>query len=411
MSDVSVVEWMQSKYANLAGDLHERARRRWAAVEALSLGRGGIAAVAEATGISDRTIRNGIRELREGDTAPAGRQRRVGAGRKTAKQREPGLLDALEGLVEPATRGDPQSPQKWTCKSTRELSRQLKQSGYTVSHSTVARLLKDAGYSLQSNRKTIEGKQHPDRNAQFEHVSRRIKSQQRAGQPALSVDTKKKEIIGKFKNYGRTWRRKGQPIEVQTHDFPEKDDKGNTIKAAPYRVYDIGRNEAWVNVGITHATAQFAVASIRTWWRRLGRRRYPKANLRRIFITADSGGSNGPRSRLWKYELQELADQLRAEIEVCHFPPGTSKWNKIEHRVFCHITRTWRGQPLQSYEMVVSLIGATRTTTGLEVHATLDEVDYQKGIKISDADYQSINITPCKFHGDWNYIIKPRKTR
>ena len=339
MRDVSVVEWIQSKYENLAGDLHERARRRWAAVEALSLGRGGIAAVAEATGISDRTIRNGIRELREGDTAPAGRQRRVGAGRKAAKQSEPGLLDALEGLVEPATRGDPQSPLKWTCKSTRELSRQLKKSGYTVSHSTVARLLKDVGYSLQSNRKTIEGKQHPDRNAQFEHISRRIKSQQRAGQPALSVDTKKKELIGKFKNSGRTWRRKGQPVEVQTHDFPEKDDKGNTIKAVPYGVYDIGRNEAWVNVGITHDTAQFAVASIRTWWRRLGRRRYPKANLRRILITADSGGSNGPRSRLWKYELQELADQLSVEIEVCHFPPGTSKWNKIEHRVFCHITR------------------------------------------------------------------------
>jgi len=411
MRDVSVVEWIQSKYENLAGDLHERARRRWAAVEALSLGRGGIAAVAEATGISDRTIRNGIRELREGDTAPAGRQRRVGAGRKAAKQSEPGLLDALEGLVEPATRGDPQSPLKWTCKSTRELSRQLKKSGYTVSHSTVARLLKDAGYSLQSNRKTIEGNQHPDRNAQFEHISRRIKSQQRASQPALSVDTKKKEIIGKFKNSGRTWRSKGQPVEVQTHDFPEKDDKGNTIKAVPYGVYDIGRNEAWVNVGITHDTAQFAVASIRTWWRRLGRRRYPKANLRRILITADSGGSNGPRSRLWKYELQELADQLSVEIEVCHFPPGTSKWNKIEHRVFCHITRTWRGEPLQNYQMVVSLIGSTRTTTGLEVHATLDEADYKKGIKIPDADYQSIKITPCKFHGDWNYIIKPRKTR
>ncbi|MCH7750551.1 MAG: ISAzo13 family transposase, partial [Planctomycetes bacterium] len=274
MTDDTVVEWIQSKFENLADDLNERARRRWAAVEALSLGRGGIAAVAEATGISDRTIRNGIREMREGDTPPADRQRRAGAGRKAANQRDPGLLGALEGLVEPTTRGDPQSPLKWTCTSTRELSRKLKKLGYPVSHSTVARLLKDAGYSLQSNRKTIEGKQHPDRNAQFEHINRRMKSQQRAGQPALSVDTKKKEIIGKFKNPGRNWRRKGQPIEVQTHDFPEKDDKGKTIKAVPYGVYDIGRNEAWVNVGITHDTAQFAVASIRTWWRGLGRRRY-----------------------------------------------------------------------------------------------------------------------------------------
>lgn len=376
MRDDSVVEWIQSKYENLTVDLNERARRRWAAVEALSLGRGGIAAVAKATGISDRTIRNGIRELRKGDTPPAGRQRRVGGGRKAANQKVPGLLDALEGLVEPTTRGDPQSPLKWTCKSTRELSRELKKRGYTVSHSTVARLLKDAGYSLQSNRQTIEGKQHPDRNAQFEYISRRTKSQQRAGQPALSVDTKKKEIIGKYKNSGRTWRRKGQPIKVQTHD-----------------------------------TAEFAVASIRTWWRCLGRRRYAKAKLRRILITADSGGSNGPRSRLWKYELQKLADKLGVEMEVCHFPPGTSKWNKIEHRLFCHITRTWRGEPLQSYEMVVSLIGSTRTTTGLEVHATLDETDYKKGIKISNADYQCINITPCKFHGDWNYIIKPRYKR
>ena len=411
MTDDTVVEWIRSKYENLAGGLDEHARRRWAAVEALSLGRGGITAVAKATGISDRTIRNGIRELREGDSPPAGRQRRVGGGRKAASQKGPELLQALEGLVEPTTRGDPQSPLKWTCKSTRELSRELKKRGYTVSHSTVARLLKDAGYSLQSNRKTIEGKQHPDRNAQFEYISRRTKSQQRAGQPALSVDTKKKEIIGKYKNLGRTWRRKGHPIKVQTHDFPEKDDQGRTIKAVPYGVYDIGRNEAWVNVGMTHDTAEFAVASIRTWWRRLGRRRYPKANLRRILITADSGGSNGPRSRLWKYELQKLADELGVEMEVCHFPPGTSKWNKIEHRLFCHITRTWRGEPLQSYEIVVSLIGSTRTTTGLEVHATLDETDYTKGITISNADYQCINITPCKFHGDWNYIIKPHKTR
>src|SRR3989304_727372 len=250
MTDDAVVEWIQSKYENLSGDLEERGRRRWAAVEALSLGRGGIAAGARATGFSDRTIRNGIRELREGDAPPSGRQRRVGGGRKAANQAAPGLLDALESLVEPTTRGDPQSPLKWTCKSTRELSRELKKRGYPVSHTTVARLLKDAGYSLQSNRKTVEGKQHPDRNAQFEHIHRRVKSQQRAGQPALSVDTKKKEITGKYKNPGRTWRRQGQPIEVQTHDFPEKDEKGKAIKAVPYGVYDIGKNEAWVNVGV-----------------------------------------------------------------------------------------------------------------------------------------------------------------
>jgi hypothetical protein len=322
--------------------------------------------------------------------------------------KEPGLLNALESLLEAVTRGDPQAPLKWTCKSTRELSLGLKKRGYNVSHVTIARLLKETGYSLQSNRKTLEGKQHPDRNAQFEHINRRVKAQQRAGQPALSVDTKKKEIIGEFKNPGRTWRRKGRPIEVQTHDFPEKDEQGKTIKAVPYGVYDIGNNEAWVNVGITHDTAEFAVASIRTWWRRLGRRRYPKVNLRRILITADSGGSNGPRNRLWKYELQHLSDELGVELEVCHFPPGTSKWNKIEHRVFCHITRTWRGEPLESYQMVVTLIGSTRTATGLEVHATLDEADYNKGITISDADFKSINVTPNKFHGEWNYVIKPR---
>jgi hypothetical protein len=253
----------------------------------------------------------------------------------------------------------------------------------------------------------LEGKQHPDRDAQFAHINRRVKSQQRAGQPAVSVDTKKKENIGKYKNPGRTWRPKGQPIAVDTHDFPSKE-KG---KVVPYGVYDIGQNEAWVNVGITHDTAEFAVASIRTWWRRLGRRRYQKTPLRRILITADSGGSNGSRNRLWKYELQQLADELAVEIEVCHFPPGTSKWNKIEHRVFCHISRTWRGRPLESYQIVVTLIGATRTQSGLEVHATLDERRYKKGIKISKAQFRTLNIVPCKFHGDWNYTIKPRRAR
>jgi transposase len=403
MTDQKVVEWMQSKYENLAAALTERARRHWAAVEALSLGRGGITVVAKATGLSDRTIRTGIQELQVGDSPGEGRQRRRGGGRRGVAVKDPSLGRVLERLVEPATRGDPQSPLKWTCKSTRELSAALKKRGHAASHTTVGKLLKAAGYSLQANRKTVEGNQHPDRNAQFEHISRRVKAQQRTGQPALSVDTKKKENVGNYKNPGRTWRRKGQPIEVRTHDFPDKQ-RG---KVVPYGVYDIGQNEAWVNVGITHDTAEFAVASIRRWWHRLGRRRYKKGPVRRILITADSGGSNGSRSRLWKYELQQLADELNMELEVCHFPPGTSKWNKIEHRVFCHITRTWRGHPLESQEVVVKLIGSTRTAAGLEVHATLDEQDYRKGLKVTDEAYSSINLKPSKFHGDWNYTIKP----
>jgi transposase len=409
MTDLPVIEWIQSKYERLLGDLDERARRRWSAVEALSLGRGGIAVVARATGISDRTIRNGIRELREDDAPPEGRQRRTGGGRKSVQECDPGLLGELNGLVEPTTRGDPMSPLRWSCKSTRELVAELKQRGHTISHTTVSKLLRAEGFSLQANRKTIEGKQHADRDAQFRHISARIRGQQRLGQPALSVDTKKKELVGKYKNPGRKWQRKGQPLPVQTHDFPEKNEAGKAVKAVPYGVYDIVRNEAWVNVGVTHDTAEFAVASIRKWWDRLGRRRYPRARLRRMLITADSGGSNGARNRLWKYALQNLADELDVELEVCHFPPGTSKWNKIEHRVFCHITRTWRGEPLASYQVIVSLIGTTRTTTGLEVHATLDNSEYKKGIKVSKAEFAAINIQPCRFHGDWNYIIKPRK--
>ena len=406
MTDRSIVEWIRTKYGRLSVELNERGRRRWAAVEAASLGRGGIAAVAEATGMSDRTIRNGIQELRE-DERPEGRQRRKGAGRKPMEETDPNLLSALECLVDPTTRGDPMTPLKWTCKSTRELSKELKQRGHSASRTKIGKLLKKAGYSLQANRKTVEGKQHPDRNAQFEHISRRVKAQRRARQPAISVDTKKKELVGKYKNPGRTWRKKGKPVQVKTHDFPDKD-KG---KVVPYGVYDIGRNEVGVNVGISHDTAEFAVASIRQWWDKLGTRRYPPASVRRILITADSGGSNGERCRLWKYELQQLADELGIEVEVCHFPPGTSKWNNIEHRLFCHITRTWRGEPLESYEIVVQLIGSTRTEKGLEVHATLDEREYHKGIKVSSQDYASINIHPCRFHGDWNYVIKPRQNR
>jgi len=404
MTDETIVHWLRSKYQSLVGNLDERGRRRWAAVEARSLGRGGITAVATATGLSDRTVRTGIGELQAGVQWPEGRQRQAGGGRKTVQEKAPHLLKALESLVEPVTRGDPQSPLKWTCKSTRELAKELKKLGHVVSRTTVAKLLKAAGYSLQANRKTIEGAQHLDRNAQFEHINRRVKAQQCAGQPALSVDTKKKENIGHYKNPGQAWRRKGQPVKVKTHDFPDK----TNGKAVPYGVYDIGKNEAWVNVGISHDTAQFAVASIRAWWQRLGRRRYQQTQVRRLLVTADSGGSNGPRNRLWKYELQQLADKLGMAIEVCHFPPGTSKWNKIEHRVFCHITRTWRAQPLESYEIVVKLIGSTRTETGLAVHATLDENDYPKGLQVSDKEYQALNIEPDKFHGNWNYTLRPR---
>jgi transposase len=404
MTDETIVHWLRSKYQSLVGDLDERGRRRWAAVEARSLGRGGISAVAKATGLSDRTVRTGIAELQAGVRWPEGRQRQAGGGRKKAQEKAPQLLKALESLVEPVTRGDPQSPLKWTCKSTRELAKELKKQGHVVSRTTVAKLLKEAGYSLQANRKTIEGAQQPDRNAQFEHINRRVKAQQRAGQPALSVDTKKKENIGQYKNPGQTWQRKGEPVKVKTHDFPDKT-KG---KAVPYGVYDIGKNEAWVNVGTSHDTAQFAVASIRAWWQRLGRRRYQRTQVHRLLVTADSGGSNGPRNRLWKYELQKLADHLGRAIEVCHFPPGTSKWNKIEHRLFCHITRTWRAQPLESYEIVVQLIGSTRTETGLTVHATLDENDYPKGLQVSDTEFQALTIKPSKFHGDWNYTLLPR---
>jgi transposase len=404
MRDERLGQWLRSKYEGMVGELDERGRRRWAAVEAQSLGRGGITAVAQATGLSDRTIRTGIAELRLGVRRLAERQRQAGGGRKPAKEKAPDLVKVLEGLVEPATRGDPQSPLKWTCKSTRELAKELTKRGHAVSRTTVASLLKEAGYSLQANRKTTEGTHHPDRNAQFEHINRRVKAQRHTGQPALSVDTKKKENIGNYQNPGRTWRRKGHPLQVKTHDFPDKT-KG---KAVPYGVYDIGKNEAWVNVGISHDTAQFAVASIRVWWERLGQRRYQQRQVQRLLLTADSGGSNGPRNRLWKYELQHLADDLGVAIEVCHFPPGTSKWNKIEHRVFCHITRTWRAQPLESYEIVVQLIGSTRTEPGLAVHATLDVKDYPKGLQVSDDDYQALNIKPGKFHGDWNYTITPR---
>jgi len=402
MPDAQIVEWIRHKYSAIVGELDERARRRWAAAEARSLGWGGISAVAEATGISDRTIRNGIRELQGPDPLPPDRQRRWGAGRPSRDNAQPELTEALEALIEPHERGDPMSPLRWTCKSIRTLARELRAQGFEVGSTKVGELLKTLGYSLQANRKTIEGKQHPDRNAQFEHIARRVKARQRRGEPAISIDTKKKESLGKMKNSGKPHR--GKPTEVKSHDFPDKE----LGKAVPYGVYDLINNEAGVSVGIGHDTAEFAVASIRRWWKRLGNKRYPTA--KRLLITADSGGSNNPRTRLWRWELQRLADETGLILEVCHYPPGTSKWNKIEHRLFCHITRNWRGIPLETLEVVVNLIGATRTEEGLEVHAWLDGKKYEKGLKVNEADLAEVCIKRNKFHGDWNYEIHPRQS-
>jgi hypothetical protein len=403
MPDAQVIEWIRDKYLAIVLDLDERAKRRWAAAEARSLGRGGISAVAMATGISDRTVRNGIKELDNPDSLAPHRQRKPGAGRRAREVEDPGLVIALETLMEPISRGDPMSPLRWTCKSTRVLADELKAQGFVVSSTKVGALLKSQGYSLQANRKTLEGKQHADRNAQFEHIARRVKARQRCGDPAISVDTKKKEPLGNMKNPGKTYRRKGHPIQVKTHDFPDKE----LGKAVPYGVYDLASNEAGVSVGIGHDTAEFAVASVRRWWERLGRKRY--GSPRRLLVTADSGGSNSPRTRLWLWELQQFADETGMILEICHYPPGTSKWNKIEHRLFCHITRNWQGIPLETLQIVVSLIGSTKTNGGLEVHAWLDGRKYDKGRKISDADFAEVHIKRHKFHGDWNYEIHPRK--
>lgn len=404
MPDAHVVEWIRDKYIDLAESLDERGRRRWAAIEARSLGRGGTAAVAEAIGMSDRTIRNGIRELESGVSLPAGRQRRQGAGRKPRKDEQPSLVAALEKMISPTTRGEPTNPLRWTCKSTRNLAAELQNQGYVIGTTTVRVLLAELGYSLQANRKMQEGKQHPDRNAQFEYINARVKARKRRGEPALSVDTKKKETLGNKSNVGREHEPKGEPRKTDTHDFPDKT-KG---KAVPYGVYDIHRNQAFVSVGISHDTAEFAVAAIRLWWKKLGRKQYQ--SRKRLLITADSGGSNSSRSRLWKLELQKLADETGLIIEVCHYPPGTSKWNKIEHRLFCHITRNWRGVPLETLEIVVSSIGNTRTASGLKVHAWLDESTYEKGIKVSDEALSECVIKRHEFHGEWNYELHPRQS-
>ena len=404
MPDAALVDGIYQKWSALVDHLDERARRRWAATEALAIGRGGIAAVAAATGISDRTVRNGIAEIREGDVLLPGYQRKVGGGRKPLEHSQTDLINAIERLIEPTERGDPQSPLRWTCKSLANLETEMKQQGFQVGRTKIRKVLKQLGYSLQGNRKTREGKDHPDRDAQFRHIHRRVSACRRGGRPAISVDTKKKENLGNKANSGREYRPKGKPVEVDTHDFPDK----KRGKAVPYGVYDIRENEAGVSIGISKDTAEFAVQAIRRWWQELGCTRYRKPS--RLLITADCGGSNGHRNRLWKLQLQALANELGMIIEVCHYPPGTSKWNKIEHRLFCHITRNWRGVPLESHEVVVHLVSSTRTNEGLEVHCWLDEGAYQTGRKVTDDEMSTVRIKRNKFHGEWNYEIQPYTT-
>jgi hypothetical protein len=395
---------IRRKFNALASCLNEHTRRVWAATEASALGYGGISLVARATGISRRAILVGLREVERGDILPEGRVRRPGGGRKSAVHHQPGLRERLESLVEPLTRGDPESPLRWTCKSTRRLSRELATLGYSASSRLVGVLLSGMGYSLQGNRKTLEGKQHPDRNAQFEHINARVAAELRAAQPVISVDTKKKELVGNYANPGKQWLPKGAAPEVNGHDFPDP----SVPRAYPYGIYDLARNRGFVNVGTDHDTATFAVASIRGWWRAEGRRAYPGA--RRLLITADAGGSNGSRLRLWKWELQRLADRLGFPISVCHFPPGTSKWNKVEHRLFSFISSNWRGEPLADYETVVNLVAQTTTTTGLEVSCRLDHRRYPVGRKVSKEQWAKINLVPDNFHGDWNYTLQPRRS-
>jgi hypothetical protein len=390
------------RFEALAPLLDERGKRRFAAAEAIAAGRGGVSAVERATGIARSTIGRGLSELRWGGAGEAGRVRRPGAGRKSLSEMDASLLDDLRTLVEPETRGDPQSPLLWTCKSVRKLSQSLRDMGHRIGRTVVGELLHKLGYSLQANRKTREGSNHPDRDAQFRYINDRVKAALAEGEPAISVDTKKKELVGDFKNGGREWRPKGSPAEVRVHDFIIP----GLGRAVPYGVYDIADNAGWVSVGVDHDTATFAVNAIRSWWELMGRRRY--ANARNLLITADGGGSNGARVRLWKVELQKLADELGLSITVCHLPPGTSKWNKIEHRLFSFITCNWRGKPLVSYRTIVELIAATTTDTGLKVRCQLDQTAYPAGIKVSDAELEAVNLSRHDFHGDWNYTINPK---
>jgi DNA-binding phage protein len=411
MSDAKVIE---DKYRALMGRLDEATLRLWAAVEARSLARGGVSTVAKATGLSRTRIYAGLKELEStmrplasvlpiagGDTGKP-RIRAKGGGRKRLTDKDSRLLHDLDALVEPTARGDPQSPLRWTCKSTARLAKELADPGHDISQRSVYDLLTQLHYSLQSTRKTREGGQHPDRDAQFRHIARMVTQYQASGDPVISVDTKKKEPVGDFKNSGREWQPTGSPEQVRIYDFIDP----KLGKVAPYGVYDVVANQGWVSVGINHDTAEFAVESIRRWWKAMGCPLYPRA--RRLLVTADCGGSNGYRVRLWRVQLQKLADELRLSIQVCHFPPGTSKWNKIEHRMFCHITHNWRGRPLLSLEVIVNLIGSTTTNTGLHIRSQLDTNTYRSGIKVSKQELAALAIERDEFHGEWNYCLRPR---
>jgi transposase len=400
---VADIAAITARYEALKSQLDERSRRLVAAAESQAIGKGGISVVARATGISRPVIRQGIADLKDPTALAPGRVRREGGGRKRAVVKDASLRTDLEELLESTTRGDPEAALRWTCKSVRQLAAELRRIKHQVSHQVVADLLHELGYSLQANRKTKEGAGHPDRNAQFEHLNGKVKWSLGRRQPVISVDTKKKELVGNFKNGGRELRPKGQPEPVRVHDFVDPD----LGRATPYGIYDLGRNSGWVSVGMDHDTAEFAVETIRRWWRSMGRPTYPAAT--RLLITADAGGSNGSRLRLWKIELQRLADETGLRIAVCHFPPGTSKWNKIEHRLFSYISQNWRGKPLRSFQTIVNLIAATATTTGLKVHAELNTEAYQAGIKVSDQELAQVKIRRDKFHGDWNYEIQPRQ--
>lgn len=394
---------IRTKYEALAPVLTERSRRLWAATEAKSLGHGGIAAVIRATGISRSTISRGIQELALGEASEPQRVRRRGAGRKRTADKDPTLQSDLSALLEATTVGMPNAPLRWTSKSTRKLAAELQAMGHTVSATLVAELLVQQGYTLQANRKTREGGQHPDRDAQFHYLNEQIQSAQQRGEPVISVDTKKKELIGDFKNPGREWRPKGTPERVRVHDFVIP----GQGKAIPYGVYDLSRNEGWVSVGIDHDTASFAMNAIRSWWQKMGRSVYGGAS--HLLVTADGGGSNGSRTRLWKWELQQFANRTGLTITVCHYPPGTSKWNKIEHRLFSHIAMNWRGKALTSLATIVSLIGSTTTNTGLRVRSEIDKRSYPKGVSISDGQMEQLHLQRHEFHADWNYTIRPRK--
>ncbi len=398
---------VREKYERLRPHLGERGTRLWAANEALSFGPGGVRGVAEALAISTKTILQGKRELRAQASLPdsqvvGGRQRRPGGGRKSILEKHPELLAVIEQIVDPTTRGDPMKPLRWVSKSLPHIVDELSRQGYPMSTPTVSQILQDElGYGMQGLRKTREGSSHPDRDAQFHYINRQCQALQQRHQPVISVDSKKKELVGDFKNGGREWHRKGKPEEVRTHDFEDKQ-KG---KVTPHGVYDLGRNQGWVSVGIDHDTAEFAVDSIRHWWKRMGQLAYPQA--KELLITADSGGSNSYRAKLWKCQLQKLANETRLSISVCHFPPGTSKWNKIEHRMFCHITANWRGRPLETREVIVNLIAHTETSKGLTIQADLNVNSYAKGIKVSNEEMSRLNLRPADFHGEWNYTISP----